>query len=410
MRLAWLFAAIVPALALPPAVRAQQWSQWRGPNRDGVAPGFRAPKEWPEKLAQKWKVAVGEGYSSPVVAGGAAYLHSRDAESEIVQRLDLATGSTVWKKTYPAPFSKNKYASRMSMGPFSTPAVSSDGARLFTLGSTAVLSCWNTQTGELFWRKDFSSGQDTSKLFTGTAMSPLLEGGAVIVHVGDDRGGRIIAYDQSSGNPRWMWTGDGPGYASPIAVTLNGARQLVTLTDRSAVGISVTDGKLLWSVPFKDEWNENIVTPVLFKDLLILSGVRKGTFALRIGPGHKPETAWANSDVNFYMSSPVLAEGKLCGLSSRNKGQFICLDPSSGKVLWTGEPRRGDGASFTLAGGSLLILTSEGQLFAAAVSASGIQTLRTYAVAESSTWSHLTPAGNRLLVKDAASLTAWDVP
>ena len=48
---------------------AQDWPQWRGPNRDGAAP-FTEPKVWPEKLTTKWKVTIGEGYASPLYAGG----------------------------------------------------------------------------------------------------------------------------------------------------------------------------------------------------------------------------------------------------------------------------------------------------------------------------------------------------
>jgi hypothetical protein len=46
------------------------------------------------------------------------------------------------------------------------------GARLFTLGASAVLTAWDTPTGRQLWRKDFSKTVDTSKLFCGTAASP----------------------------------------------------------------------------------------------------------------------------------------------------------------------------------------------------------------------------------------------
>src|SRR5438874_1742152 len=77
---------------------AQGWNQWRGPNRDGRIAGFRAPEKWPAKLARKWKVEVGEGHASPLAVGDSAYVFTRQGESEVVRRLDLATGHERWKK------------------------------------------------------------------------------------------------------------------------------------------------------------------------------------------------------------------------------------------------------------------------------------------------------------------------
>src|SRR5918993_973895 len=189
--------------------------------------GGATAKEWPKALVQKWKVAAGGGYSSPVVAGGRVFLHTRQGEQEVVSAFELATGKAVWTKSYDAAFDKNQYAVKMGKGPNSTPLVHE--GRLYTLGVNAVLSAFDAKTGALLWRKDFGR-PDTSKLFCGTAMSPVIEKGLLIVHVGDDRGGKVVAFDAASGAERWSWAGDGPGYASPVVAELAGARQVVTLT------------------------------------------------------------------------------------------------------------------------------------------------------------------------------------
>lgn len=104
---------------------------------------------------------------------------------------------------------KNQYATQMAKGPFSTPLVS--GGRVYTLGVTAVLSAFDVSTGALKWRKDFSREIDTSKLFTGTAMSPIITNDLLIVHVGDDGGGAFHAYDPATGAEKWTLPGHGPG-------------------------------------------------------------------------------------------------------------------------------------------------------------------------------------------------------
>ncbi|MGE3490182.1 MAG: PQQ-binding-like beta-propeller repeat protein [Vicinamibacterales bacterium] len=190
----YLSFAIVFACALPAAATAQEWTQWRGPARDGALPAAVVPAAWPASAVRTWQVDVGEGYASPVVAGGRAFIHSRRDPNEVVTAIDLATGTVAWRQTYAAAFQKNQYAVEMAKGPNSTPLVF--GTRLYTPGVTGVLSAWNVADGTLAWRQDYSASIDTSKLFCGTAMSPMIEGGSLIVQVGGDvHGGRVLALD-----------------------------------------------------------------------------------------------------------------------------------------------------------------------------------------------------------------------
>lgn len=386
---------------------SQDWPQWRGHQRDGLLPGVGAPASWPKNLSLQWKTPVGGGYSSPVVFGAAVFVHSREGEEEVVRRIDLSSGKQIWRKSYTAPFKKNPYATKMGQGPFSTPLATPD--RLYTFGVTANFTAWNAKTGDVIWRKDFSKELDTSKLFTGSAVSPLLEDGAIIVHVGDDRGGRVVAFDTATGAERWSWKGDGPGYASPIVATLAGSRQLITLTDRSIVSLNPADGRLLWTLPFKDEWNENIVTPIVYKDTIIFSGVRKSTFAVRPSSKAPPETVWTNSDVSFYMSSPVVAGDHLYGLSSKKRGQFVCLDARTGKTVWTTEGRDANQASVQALGDQLVFLTDGGDLVVARRSPAKFEMITRYQVAESATWAHPVILNGRIVVKDETHLSSFGI-
>lgn len=402
-----ILGAVTAALALTLGAGAQDWAQWRGPARDGVVRGFAAPAKWPEKLTLVWKTPIGAGYSSPVVLKDRAWVHSRQGQQEVVSAIDLSSGKILWSKSNSAGFKKNQYAKDMAPGPYSTPLV--HNGRLYTLGVNAVLSCFDAATGELKWRKEFGT-PDTSKMFTGTAMSPVIDGGNVIVHVGDDRGGQLIAFDAMSGEEKWMWTGDGPGYASPIVVTMGGARHVVTMTDKSVIGVSAADGKLLWKFAWPDEWNENIITPLPYKDLLIFSGVRRGTVALRVSEGGATWSAkevWANPDVAMYMSSPVLDGDYLYGMSSKKKGQFVGMEAATGKLLWATTGREGASAAVLNAGDALLILTSDAGLMVAKKNPQAYEQVAKYSVAESSTYAHPVVLGSRILVRDDSSLALW---
>jgi outer membrane protein assembly factor BamB len=136
--------AIILLLATT-AANAQEWTQWRGPARDGSVSAKNAPAVWPEALKRTWRVEIGEGYSSPVVAGGHVFVHGRKDPEEIVASLNLADGKVLWQQKYQATFQKNQYAVEMAKGPHATPLVA--GNRLFTLGVTGILNAWDTATG-----------------------------------------------------------------------------------------------------------------------------------------------------------------------------------------------------------------------------------------------------------------------
>ena len=386
------------------------WPQWRGPARTGVLSDAEAPTVWPANLAKGWSVEVGEGYSSPVAGNGRVFVHSRRDPDEVVSAIDLASGKVAWTQQYPAPMQKNPYAKQMAKGPYSTPLLSGD--RLFTLGTTAILTAWNAATGTLQWRKDFSSRVDTSKLFCGTAMSPLGTRNGIIVHVGDDRAGSIMALDPATGKERWTTTVSGPGYASPIEVTLAGTPQIVTMTTKSVIGVESATGTLLWEFPFSDEWNENIVTPIATSTGVIVSGVRQGTRRLivtRSGNQWAVKEAWHTPDIAMYMSSPVLVQDTLFGHSSKRKGQFVAIDSDTGKLRWSTEGRNASSAAVIAAGTHLVYLTTESQLIVAASSTTGYEEARRYTVAPSTTHAHPIVLKDRVVVRDASHVTVWNL-
>jgi outer membrane protein assembly factor BamB len=382
-----------------------QWPQWRGPSRDGVIAAAATPK-WPAAWKRAWRVEIGEGYSSPVVSGGRVFVHSRRDPDEIVTAIDLATGTVAWQQKYPTPFAKNQYATSMAKGPHATPLVVGD--TLVTVGGTAVVTGWHARTGAQLWRNDYSPSVDTSKLFTGTAASPLAEGGSVVVQIGSDvHGGRVVALDPKTGKETWTWKGKGPGYASPIAFTTGGVRQIATLTEGSIEGLDASTGASLWSVPFPDEWHENIVTPVWTGTHLIVSGTRQGTHGYtlsRSGGKWAAAEAWKNADVAMYMSTPVLADGVLYGLSARNKGQIVAIDAATGAVKWKTEGRAADQAAILLTPAHVLVQTTAGELLLVERSPAAYKEVRRYTLAESATWAVPVILSDALLVRDAGSV------
>jgi outer membrane protein assembly factor BamB len=390
------------------ASEAQDWHQWRGTKRDGVVTGFSAPTTWPEALILKWKVEVGEGHASPVVADGKVYLHTRQNEMETASCLRLDTGEVLWREGYPAPYTMNSAARGHGKGPKSTPIL--HGGKLYTLGISGILSCFDAETGAVKWRKDFSDQFTTTAPLYGTAASPLIEDGRLIVHLGGHDDGALIAFDAETGDVRWRWDGDGPGYTSPIVVEIHGIKQLVTQTQKYCIGVAPETGGILWRIPFTTDYDQNIVTPVLYEQTLIFSGLNRGTMAVNVikrGGKWATEELWRNPDVSMYMSSPVLGGGLLFGFSHKRKGQLFCLDPRNGATLWTNDGRMGENAAILSAGDLLFVLTTDAEFIIGRRSAEKFEPLARYTVADSPTWAHPVVVGRAILVKDASMLVLW---
>jgi outer membrane protein assembly factor BamB len=382
------------------------WPQWRGPNRDGSGATFSEPTAWPEKLATRWTITVGSGHSSPVLAGNRIYLHSRQQENEVISAFDAASGKVLWQDRYPAPYRMNSAAEGHGPGPKSTPVVT--GGRVVTLGISGILSALDANSGKVLWRKPAPSALP----LYGTAMSPIVDGSLVIAHVGGHDNGALTAFDTATGAEKWKWSGDGPGYASPVIATLGGTRQLITQSQERLVAVSVADGRLLWDEPLQTPYTQNSVSPLIYKDLVIYGGLEHPVVAIR--PANKggkwvAEKVWENAAEGMYMSSPVIVGSTLYGMSNRNRGHFFAVDLTTGKTLWATRGREAENAALVSAGNLLFILKNDAELVIARPNPASFEVLRRYTVAETPTWAHPVIDGNRVFVKDAEKLTLWTV-
>src|SRR6185503_5012220 len=183
--------------------------------------------------------------------------------------------------------------------------------------------------------------------------------------------------------------------------------QIVTQTQKSIAGFSAASGELLWQIPFETEYVQNIVTPVVYGQTMIFSGLDKGTMAVRLikrGQKWETERVWQNPDVSMYMNSPVVKGDYLYGFSHKRKGQFFCLDARSGQTLWTTNGREGDNAAMVAAGQFLFSLTDTAELVVARTDPKQFEVLKKYSVADSPTWAHPIVVGKRILVKDLSNL------
>jgi outer membrane protein assembly factor BamB len=333
-------------------------------------------------------------------------VYTRQSEDEVMTALDPDTGEVIWRTSYPAPFEMVRATAKHGPGPKSTPTFG-DG-RLFTLGMSGIVSAFDAETGRQLWQTPASP---VHPLYH-TAMSPIVDGDRVIVHVGGHDNGALTAFDVATGEVRWSWDGDGPAYGSPMIFELGGVRQVVTFTQENLVGVSVDTGELLWRRPFTTQSTTTSQTPILFQDTVIQAGRGNGITAFRVvpeGDGFRTEDVWHTDEVSLHMTNGVVVDGVLFGLSHLNSGQYFGLDLDNGQVLWKSEPRQAENAAIVRAGNTIFSLEDDGELLVVRHSRTALDVIQRYQVASSATWTQPTISGDRLFVKDVSTLALLTV-
>jgi outer membrane protein assembly factor BamB len=398
---------VLAALVMPVSAQraSTDWTQWRGPNRDGAAPAVSDMNAWPEKLTQKWKVEVGQGYATPLVVGNRVYQFARKGEREVMMAIDANSGKVLWETGHTATFTMMPATKQHGPGPKSTPIFFN--GRLYSIGMTGIVTAYDAASGKQLWQKP---GSTVVPMFTTHSFSPVIDRGLVVFHLGGHDEGALTAFDANTGDQRWSWKGDGPGYGSPVLADFGGTRQIVTITQGKLVGVDVATGALLWERPFVSPNNTNSNTPVVAGDLLIVSSNGPPTSALRVskqGDKWSVETVWENAEVPMRLSDAVLAGDVLFGLSTRNSGQYFGVDVKTGKTLWTSEGRQGAHAAIARAGNMLFSLEDDGELVILQNSRTAFEPLRRYKVSDTATWGQPSYSGNRVFVKDETNLTLW---
>lgn len=326
--------AFALTFCLSASLRAADWPQFLGPNRDGTT--AEPVAAWKNGLKPAWKVPVGESHSSPVVAGGVVYAfyQPRGKNADALAAFNAKTGQRMWEMSYERPEFKPLFGN----GPRSTPAV--HGGKIFTLGGTGILACWDAKTGAIDWKLDTLKEFNAKNLFFGVSTSPLVLGGDRVVVMVGGKGAGIVAFEAKTGKTVWHSTDDPASYSSPVAAN----RQIITLTGTHLLGLS-EKGDKLWAEPFEGKVGdliESSATPLVVGDTVIASTITGGSLALRVDArGGKYSTAkvWFNKALTCYFSTPVVVGDSLFminGAATLTNPSITLrsVDLKSGKVLW----------------------------------------------------------------------------
>lgn len=391
--------------------RAEDWPQFLGPRRDGTSKETVAAWSGEPKVA--WRVAVGEGHSSPVVAGGLVFLHDR-VPGQNVERLgvfDAASGKLLASVEQP----RKDFNSPFGLGPRSSPTVVDGTAYVFgvtgNFRAAGVTRDSGTASLKPLFDKNLLTEFAAKNLTFGVSASPLVEGDLVINLVGG-KGAGVVALNRKTGDVAWKALDDPASYASPVAIGEGAKRQIIVLTQKGLASLSPGDGTINWQHPFQDRLNESSTTPLQVGDLLLGSSVTLGSVALKLTEKEgKPavEQAWKRPELTCYFSTPV-AVGKdhvYMITGSFLAGPTIvlrCVEASSGKTLWTKANIGKYHAALVKTGDDkLLMLDDAGRLTLIQPDPKEYRVLAQSKVC-GETWAHPALSNGRVYLRDAKEL------
>ena len=363
------------SLWLPVAVRAADWPQWRGPNRDGVWNETDIMELFPPGgLKISWRVPVGPGWSSPVVAQGRVYVTDvelvRPTARERVLCFDEASGELLWNYKYAVNYPDWAFEPNAG-GPRSTPIIR-DG-KLFTLGSLGHLFCLDAAKGEVVWEKSLAKAYGVQE-FTGITASPLIEGELLILQICAKPAACVVAFDKKSGKEVWKALDDSFTYSSPIILTAGGKKQLIIWTQEAVTSLDPTTGKTWWREQFRISGDMAVSTPVFSNNRLLIGGLMLKLDADNPAASMLwPETKAVSKRI-LSNTSTALFRGEYL-FSAKTSGELVCLEAGTGKEVWQTNTvtKLGNGSSIhlTQCGDAVFLFTDQGDIIRAQLTSQG---------------------------------------
>jgi outer membrane protein assembly factor BamB len=398
---------LIVFLSLPAVVSnraAEDWPQWRGPNRDGVSAERGLMKDWPAggpPLAWTAKGA-GEGYSSFAVANGRLYTLGARDNTEYVMAFDIATGRRVWEAAHGRRFSNDR-----GDGPRATPTI--EGNRLYAFGASGDLSVMETATGKVLWHVNVLSQFGGSNIQWGLSESPLVLSDRILINVGA-REASIVAFRKTDGSVIWKSQADEAGYSSAVLHQAGGVREAIYFTGHRALGVDVDSGRLLWSYGKVANNTANIATPIVRGNRVFLSsGYGTGAALLELAPasgGISATEVYFTREMRNHHASSVLIGDHLYGFSD---AILTAMKFDTGEVAW--RDRSVGKGSVVFADDRLYLYSENGVVGLAEATPAGYREHGRFEIRSGRlpTWSHPVVSGGKLFIRDQDTIYAYDV-
>ena len=330
------WSVVYVALSVVLCANADDWPQWRGPQRDGISRETGLLKEWPKggpKL--KWQLNnVGSGYATPAVVGDRIYLMGNEGmENEFVEALAVNDGGRLWS-TRVGNVGNPKQEPHFPAAR-STPTV--EGGRLYALGSDGDLACLELKMGMIQWQKNLRRHFGGKHGIWAYSESPLVDGDVVVCTPGGTEAA-LVGLNTKTGAVLWkteLPKEEEAGYSSPVVVKVGGIKQYVNVLGKGLAGVDAKSGKLLWRYEkISSRYGANIPTPVAADGYVYSAGAGTGGGLVKLtanGKGVDAEQVYFSSKLPTAIGGGVKVGEFLYGTTGQG---LACVEFATGNVKW----------------------------------------------------------------------------
>jgi len=340
-----LFSSALILLVISCSGNKKEFSQWRGPDRDGKYPDTGLLKQWPEEGPEMlWSFeGLGAGHGSASIAGDRLFVLGMPDSIGVIYSFDLE-GNLLWQKEYGPEWHTNYTGSR------STPTIV-DGLMYFVSGLGEAF-CMETGTGELHWSIDMFAEFGAQETDWGIAESPLIDGDRIILTPGGAEN-NVVALDRFTGELIWTSKGNGEpsAYCSPILAQQNDTKLILTLTSESVIGIDAETGETYWRIELMQQNKINANSPLFSEGKIYCGGEEEDTAStghvmINLSTdGKTAEVGWRNTELFNLIGGLILHDGSL--YSSRfGKKEWYCIDAETGTTNYISDK---------VSGGSIIV-------------------------------------------------------
>lgn len=328
-----LLLALLPASA----AFADDWPQFRGPDRDGKSSETGLLKTWPQGGPALLWVAqgLGTGFASIAIADGYVYTTGMVGEKRdgVLFAYDV-NGTFKWKASYGPEWSRSHPGSR------TTPTV--DGHRAYVLSGYGNLACFDAKTGEQKWQADVAERFGAQNTNWGLSESVLIADDKVICTPGG-RDATVVALDKMTGQTIWATKGlsDNSAHCSPILIERAGKKLIVTITAAHIVAIDPQDGKVLWQYQNKLHKDKprhvNPNSPLYCDGAIFVASRFVGGMMLTLSLNNRQASEeWTNEELDPHHGGVALVDGHIYGANTKTNA-WMCLDWKTGKTIYEKE-------------------------------------------------------------------------